>query len=311
MVPLTRIASEVIEEFLDDFSQRGKLKGRGFYSPASLQILRRGLHEIDLYLRTSGGDLAAWTSADVDRYRAHLCEQFSPSTVALYAEFTLEHFFRFLETTGFVTDDPTIRAQCVYRTRTIQNTTFGLPDDPLEAIIESIVPDDFGSARDGVVLGLLLHTGPKSCELLGVTVSDVDFQKVAITYRRNGRARALPLEPRLCSVIHEYSATWRESVRSAASGDALLLSRTGRPLDRTNLWRSVKRRLDDIAEACPKELRNEFVRRLVRDETDREEVIKLTGYCSVSQTYVFAKGAKREPTSLEPVGRFTDPTVPD
>lgn len=276
--------------FLEMCEGRSRRLGAGTFTPATLDVISRGLNALDAYLIEQSGDIKDWDVMDPARYHDHLRLKYKSMTVALYGEFVLWNLLEYIKRY-----DLSFQVEHVYRTRTRDNTRFGLAGEAIDALIQGISLCDAPAVRNRVILELLHRTGPGVSELVGVILSDVDVSAGTITYSHTtGKRkilRSVPLAPSLCLLLTEYIASWRNQLMPR-EGDqrALLLSRNGRPLGRTDVWCVVKKHLSQLDDACPKEIRNEYINRLLREGENREKVATLAGYSQVSQTYLYRKG---------------------
>ena len=243
--------------------------------------MKRGMDALDRFFPGTCDDVVDWSQENVDEYRNSLSATYEPATAALYGEFVLGHFLRFAgRSTLFA------RIERVYRTRTHNNTKLGLPDEPLEAIIQLIPLDSELNVRNRVLLELLLKTGPKSSELARVLLRDVDCQRCVIKYGRN-KSRPVEFDAVLAELLQNFIHLWRPELESESANEHLLLSNRGNSLERTTIWRVVNKHFSDLGdEISPKEIRNEFIARLLRDGESRNLVTGLAGLSHVSQTYV-------------------------
>ena len=101
--------------------------------------------------------------------------------------------------------------------------------------------DEFYS-RDKALLELLYATGMRVSELTGLTLDRVNLD---VGYLRcNGKGnkeRILPIGRTAIRAVQDYLRKLRPAIAVPAAGKALFVSRTGRPLDRTSVWRLVRK----------------------------------------------------------------------
>ena len=96
--------------------------------------------------------------------------------------------------------------------------------------------------RDKAILEILYATGVRASELAGLRTADVNLD---IGYMRclgkGRRERIIPLGKPAIAATKEYLWRLRPKLAKPFSDDFLLLSRTGRPLSRIEVWRLVKK----------------------------------------------------------------------
>lgn len=273
--------TETRRDFLNDCAAR--------YSAVTLETLERGLNAIDRFFPGGCEDVADWSQQDVDEYWDSLHgNNYSPHTVAIYFAFVLRRFLRFAGRAELLG-----RMGRVYRTRTYGNTHLGCDDEPIEAEILTIPLYRSNNLRDVVIIELLLWTGPRSDELTRVSLRDVDFRMGEINYGQADRSRGVPFNAALAELLQNYIHCWRPRLKGDSVNDHLLLKQGGSSFDRIGLAQVVRKHFPDSPKITPKELRHEFIRRLLNDGVPRHHVIVLAVLSHVSQTYVYMLGKHR------------------
>lgn len=130
----------------------------------------------------------------------------------------------------------------------------GMSKEEVQVLIELIDPTSHSNpwksaaikARNKLVVSLLLATGMRKGELLGIKVHDIDFKANEITVHRRAddaedtrviqpnaktRARVLKISPQLAREVHQYLTKHREGAQRARRHPFLLVSNgTGNPL---------------------------------------------------------------------------------
>jgi integrase/recombinase XerD len=96
--------------------------------------------------------------------------------------------------------------------------------------------------RDKMMLELLYATGLRAGELANLKVSDLNLD---IGYLRclgkGNRERVIPIGKTAIAAIKEYLENLRPDLAKPFSSNFLLISRTGRPMSRIEVWRLVKK----------------------------------------------------------------------
>lgn len=98
----------------------------------------------------------------------------------------------------------------------------GLTDEQCAALVKACQGKEFIDRRDEAVTRLLVETGMRAGELLGLAVADVDVQRGLAVVRRGkgGKGRVVPFGPQVARSIDRY----------------LRLRRTHRLADTEDLW---------------------------------------------------------------------------
>lgn len=145
--------------------------------------------------------------------------------------------------------------------------------------------------RDRALLELLYATGIRVSEAVGLTCPQVNLK---VGYLRclgkGGKERIVPIGSRAIRAVALYLDRLRRSLAGAKSGDALFLSRTGRPLDRTNVWRLVRKYAACVGlegKVSPHTLRHCFATHLLAGGADLRIVQELLGHADVQTTQVY------------------------
>jgi len=145
--------------------------------------------------------------------------------------------------------------------------------------------------RDKAMLELLYATGMRASELATVKVSDINLD---IGYLRcigkGSKERVIPVGKTAATVIKSYLAELRFKLAGKNSGDFLLLSRTGRPMSRIEIWRLVKKYA--IRAGMPRNLtvhtlRHCFATHLLAGGADLRSVQEMLGHADIATTQIY------------------------
>lgn len=145
--------------------------------------------------------------------------------------------------------------------------------------------------RDRAMLELLYATGVRASELAGLKTTDLNLD---IGYLRclgkGGRERVIPVGKAAIAATREYLAKLRPRLAKPFSDDFLLLSRTGRPMSRIEIWRLVKKYA--IRAGMPRNLtvhtlRHCFATHLLTGGADLRSVQEMLGHVDVATTQIY------------------------
>jgi integrase/recombinase XerD len=146
--------------------------------------------------------------------------------------------------------------------------------------------------RDKALLELLYASGLRASEAAGIGVEDIHetLRVVKVTGKGN-KQRLVPLGVPAMKAVEEYASECRPRlVRGEGLDDGrLLLSRTGRPLERVAIWQIVKRnaKAAGIKEVHPHMLRHSFATHLLMGGADLRSVQEMLGHADISTTQVY------------------------
>lgn len=145
--------------------------------------------------------------------------------------------------------------------------------------------------RDRAILELFYATGLRVSELVGLTLSSVHLD---IGYLRcigkGRRERVVPVGSRAVEALNAYLSGLRPQLLEGSGTDRLFISRTGKPLDRTNCWRLVvkyARQMGVAGRLSPHTLRHCFATHLLAGGADLRVVQELLGHADISTTQIY------------------------
>ena len=152
-------------------------------------------------------------------------------------------------------------------------------------------PEEPFYLRDKAMLELLYATGVRAGELAGLKNSDLNLD---IGYLRclgkGNKERVIPIGKVAISATVEYLTKLRPALNKPFSGDFLMLSRTGRPMSRIEIWRLVKKYA--IRAGMPRNLtahtlRHCFATHLLGGGADLRSVQEMLGHVDIATTQIY------------------------
>jgi integrase/recombinase XerD len=145
--------------------------------------------------------------------------------------------------------------------------------------------------RDKAMLELLYATGIRASELAGLRISDLNLD---IGYLRclgkGNRERVVPVGKAAINATVEYLDKLRPGLAKPFSDNFLLLSRTGRPMSRIEIWRLVKkhaRRAGMPRNLTAHTLRHCFATHLLTGGADLRSVQEMLGHVDIATTQIY------------------------
>ena len=146
--------------------------------------------------------------------------------------------------------------------------------------------------RDRAILELLYATGMRVSELASLKDSDVNLDVGYLRcFGKGRRERIIPLGTSAIEAVRVYRAGLRKVLTGPAGHEpALFVSRTGRAMDRTNIWRLVNRyaaAADIKGSIGPHTIRHAFATHLLEGGADLRIVQELLGHVSVATTQIY------------------------
>ncbi len=147
-----------------------------------------------------------------------------------------------------------------------------------------------GNERLALVLQTIGSTGIRVSELKFITVEAVQTGSAKISCK--GKYRVVFLPNDLSKLLRKYIA------RQKITEGAVFVTRRGKPLDRSNIWREMKK-LCEKANVCPTKvfphnLRHLFARTFYSLKKDLSRLADVLGHSSVSTTRIYTMESGRE-----------------
>jgi integrase/recombinase XerD len=207
-------------------------------------------------------------------------------------------FLRFGKLTGLIKDD---LATVLEGPKLWQRLPTVCSKKQVIDIINAVRPEEPFYLRDLAMLEMLYATGVRASELAGLKTGDLN---VDIGYLRcigkGNRERVIPVGKTAIAATVEYLRELRPKLAKPFSGDFLLLSRTGRPMSRIEIWRLTKKYA--IRAGMPKKmtvhtLRHCFATHLLAGGADLRSVQEMLGHVDIATTQIYThvdRGRLRE-----------------
>lgn len=197
-------------------------------------------------------------------------------------------FLRFAKLTGLLEDD---FATILEGPKIWQRLPAVCSKQQVVDLLNAPSPKEPFCLRDKAILELLYATGVRASELAGLKTTDLNLD---IGYLRclgkGGRERVIPIGKAAIAATREYLARQRPRLTKPFSGDLLLLSRTGRPMSRIEIWRLVKKYA--IRAGMPRNLtvhtlRHCFATHLLTGGADLRSVQEMLGHVDIATTQIY------------------------
>ncbi len=241
------------------------------YVDESLAQFRRWMaeHEPDLAP-------AAITRQHVEAYLAEIAETRSASTAQTRYK-ALRLFFAWAAEEGEVTTSPMANVRPLI---VPEQPVPVLTDDELRALLAACASKGFEDRRDTAIIRLLLDTGMRRDELVGLRVADIDVVgHVAVVLGKGRRERGCPFGDKTAVALDRYLRV-RKTHRLADS-EWLWLARKG-PLTSSGLGQMLERRGEaaGLGRIHPHQLRHTFAHAWLAAGGAEGDLMRLAGWRS-------------------------------
>lgn len=152
-----------------------------------------------------------------------------------------------------------------------------------------------GNQRLSLVLQTICATGIRVSELKFITVEAVGTGRAEIVNK--GKRRTVFLPDKLRRLLQKYLRGQKKTAQPADAKNPVFTTRTGRPLDRSNIWRDMKRLCESAGvepdKVFPHNLRHLFARTYYTLEKDLSRLADILGHSSVNTTRVYTMESGR------------------
>lgn len=273
-----------VQTFLDQLAVEHGLAAN------TIAAYRRDLADLQRFLASCARPLADLVITDVQAFLRSLQDRgLAVSSIARHLS-SMKMFLRFAFDRGLLGKDLASLLETPKKWRLLPGT---LRVPQVDALMNAPDGDDDDPMRlrDRALLELLYATGLRVSELTSLKISDVDLKIGFLRCIGKGRReRIVPVGRSAIDAVTAYLSECRPRLVREPDGGRLFLSRTGRPLERTNAWRLVRKYARQIGlrgKVSPHTLRHCFATHLLQGGADLRIVQDLLGHVDVSTTQIY------------------------
>ncbi len=227
------------------------------------------LHMFSLWL-----DGRALTKQELIRWKNQLSENYAAASVNTMLA-AVNGFLRFMGWNSIVVKLLKVQ-KALFR-----NEDKELNCDEYTKLVQTA--DRNGDTRLSLLLQTICSTGIRVSELRFITVEAVQSGKTEVFNK--GKRRLIFLPEKLRRILRRYIQEQK------ISSGAVFITRTGKPLDRSNIWRSMKGLCQeagvDAAKVFPHNLRHLFARQFYSQEKDSYRLADILGHTSINTTRIY------------------------
>jgi len=272
----------LVKRFLDYLFIECGLSGE------TVTAYKRDLREFCQSLAAADVEPAEISVEDVQRHLIRLQHRgLALSSIARHFA-TIKVFLRHLFAERILRRDVTSLMESPKRWNTIPEAPHY---DRVSALLSTPDPKDEFYLRDRALLELLYATGMRVSEVVGLTLEQINLALGYVRCIGKGRKeRVIPMGRYAIEAVREYVESLRPRLLANRHTNSLFLSRTGRALDRTNMWRVVRKHavLAEIpGHLSPHTLRHCFATHLLSGGADLRIVQELLGHANVATTQIY------------------------
>lgn len=268
------------------------------YSSHTVLAYRKDLEQFSLFLTDEYGvdDLSR---ADADMIRFWLLRLMEEGLSARSVNrklSSLKSFWRYLLAKGLAKENP---CRKLLSPKVHKSLPSFLKKEEMESLLDDTCENEdiseFVAKRNRLMIEMLLQTGMRRSELMGLALSDVDMSSCLLRVKgKRDKQRLIPFGPMLQSMIQDYldsRAQWQSQCEDLYDfSDCLFVRENGKPLYPQLVYRLVHDKLSQcssLAKKSPHVLRHSFATTLLNNGAQLNAVKELLGHANLSATEVY------------------------
>jgi site-specific recombinase XerD len=286
MTQATRPAVDDLSVLLPDWQTH--LRARNI-APATIRSYLTVGANLLRYLTDKGmPTTAAGVSRDhLEAFLADLSDRVSPATVARHYR-SMQQLFRWLVEDGEISDSPMARMR---PPQVPEQPVDIFTDDELTRLLAVAKGNTFENRRDTALLRMLIDTGIRASELIGLAVDDLDDEHaVAHVMGKGRRGRAVPYGHKTADALRRYRRA--RATHPSAALPALWLGKKG-VLTVSGLAQVLERRGAEasVEHVHPHRFRHTFAHTWLADGNQEHDLMRLAGWRSPQMVGRYAASA--------------------
>jgi integrase/recombinase XerC/integrase/recombinase XerD len=166
-----------------------------------------------------------------------------------------------------------------------------LTPDQIVALLESIDGSKPLGLRDRALYELIYSSGLRCQEVLDLRMKDVHTESAEVRVKGKGRkVRVVPVGEAALEMLDRYVREGRPRLIRDGESEYLFVSRSGRQLSSSDVWRRLARYLAKAgapAGTTPHTLRHTFATHLLEGGADLRIIQEMLGHSSLRTTQVY------------------------
>ena len=198
----------------------------------------------------------------------------------------LRAFYDFLRSEGHVSSNPAVLLQGPKKRKKLPSF---VKEEDMDCLLDEVVfGEGFDACRDRMIIVCFYSTGMRLSELVGLDVCNVDMgQSVIKVLGKRNKERIVPFGAEMKRELENYL-----ELRSVVcpDGGALFVSRNGRRVSTSSVYRLVREKLSgvtSIKKKSPHVLRHSFATAMLNGDAELLAVKELLGHSRLATTEVY------------------------
>jgi integrase/recombinase XerD len=204
---------------------------------------------------------------------------------------TIRMLFRFLQASHRIENDPARLLETPTRWKRLPDV---LSPKKMKTLIEAANPKSGRLwQRDRALVELMYAGGMRASEVAGISPNDLkEALSVVLVTGKGDKQRLVPIGEPAVNAVVQYVEELRPNLMRFDDGrddGKLLLSNTGRPLERVAIWQIVRRlaKQADLGDVHPHMLRHSFATHMLSGGADLRVVQELLGHSDIGTTQIY------------------------
>lgn len=259
-------------------------------SPLTIDAYRRELVRFAAHLRASGRtDFKIDDPGPILQFLAARQRQGAGASTKARALVAVRMLYRFLYSERLMASDPSVSIPAPRRWRKLPSV---LSESETAKIVTNPAADDRKDLRDRAILELMYATGMRVTELIQLTLDRISFETQTIRVMgKRSKERLVPFGERAAAALREYLESARPLFETSKSGNVLFLTRSGRKMQRSDVWRMARsvavRAGVPGKKVSPHKFRHSFATHLLQNGADLRSVQQLLGHADITTTQIY------------------------
>lgn len=276
--------ADAIAQFLD------RMTAEQGASPLTIDAYGRELRRFATFLRAAGNfDFDISGPAPIVKFlAARRAVGAGPSTAAR-ALVAIRMLYRYLYLERIIKNDPSSSVPVPKRWRKLPAV---LNKGEAARLMHPPTENKALHLRDLCILELLYGCGVRVSELLTLTLDRVSMETETLRILgKRSKERIVPASSRVIAALADYIKHARPSLDGGRGSKFIFLTKTGRPLARSDVWRLTKKtaRAEGISSkrVSPHKFRHSFATHLLEGGADLRSVQQMLGHADIATTQIY------------------------
>ena len=249
---------------------------------------KRDLLKLEEYVKEQNiSALTRVNTTNLNSYMLYLEKKGSaPSSISRNIA-SIKAFYSYLWKKGIIDKDPAENLKAPKLEKKIPDI---LTVEEVELLLKQPEGNNAKEIRDKAMLELLYATGIRVSELIGLKLSDINFQLGYIHCMIHDKERIIPFGSQAKKALEDYMLQSRKQLLKGQDSDMLFVNCSGKPMSRQGFWKLIKlygNKEGIEKEITPHTLRHSFAAHLVENGADLRSVQEMLGHSDISTTQMY------------------------